>query len=284
MSLSKQSGTSRRRFLATGLAALAAPSAVGHLAGRRGLAGTIDNPYAPFEMGIQSYSLREFGLLEALTKTEELGLQAWEVYSAHVPTDSTPGAIAKIRQEAQTRHVTISGFGVQRFTNDHDANAKLFEFGKSLAIKYFSADPDPDSFESLDRLVEEFDIAVGIHNHGPGHRYGPIASIRDAIRDHHAKIGCCIDTGHFLRSGEDPLEAVEVFNDRIYGVHLKDVKDGETFTVLGQGDLRIADLLKALADRDYSYCLALEYEENPADPIADIRACLEATKAALPKG
>ena len=288
MSISGRSNASRRRFLAAGLAGLAVPTVLRGLSGgvARAEASRADDPdaYAPFKMGIQSYSLREFPRPEALAKTADLGLHYWESYSAHVPTDSKPEAIAAILREAEDHGVTIAGFGVQRFTKDHDANARLFEFGEALGIEYFSADPDPDSFDSLDRLVEEHGIPVGIHNHGPGHRYGPIAAIRDAIKDHDEKIGCCIDTGHFLRSGEDPVEAVEVFDERIYGVHLKDVKGTETFTVLGKGDLRLAELLKALADRDYSYCLALEYEENPADPIAEIRACLEATKAALPKG
>jgi inosose dehydratase len=96
-------------------------------------------------------------------------------------------------------------------------------------------------------------------------------------------IGCCVDTGHFLRSKEDPVRAVEVFDKRVYGVHLKDVKDTNTFTILGKGDLRLADLLKALAKRKYSYCLALEYEENETNPIADIKACIEAAKVAMPK-
>ena len=30
----------------------------------------------------------------------------------------------------------------------------------------------------------------------------------------------------------------------------------------------------------YDYCLALEYEENPKDPVDDIRACLATVRAA----
>ena len=71
-----------------------------------------------------------------------------------------------------------------------------------------------------------------------------------------------------------------MFGERTYGVHLKDVKDAKTFTILGQGDLRLADLLQALASIKYGHCLALEYEENEKDPIADIRACLDAVAKA----
>ncbi len=57
-------------------------------------------------------------------------------------------------------------------------------------------------------------------------------------------------------------------------------KDANKFTVLGEGDLRTVDLLKALARNKYSYCLAVEYEEKAENPIDDIKACLaEATRA-----
>lgn len=238
------------------------------------------SPYGPFKMGIQSYSLRHFTLKDALRKTKQLGLGYWESFNAHVPRESSPSTIARLAREFG---VVIVGYGVVPFGEDSKANRALFEFGRRMGIRYFSADPEPGSFDGLDKLVEEYGIAVGIHNHGPGHRYARIDAIADAIKNHHPKIGCCIDTGHFLRSNEDPVRAVEVFDKRIYGVHLKDVKDAKTFTVLGQGDLKLAVLLAQLAKRKYQYCLALEYEEHESAPIDDIAACLAAVRQALPK-
>ncbi len=268
---------SRRDFLAAGLISAGALAL-----GRTARADSPESgPYGPFKMGLQSYSLRNYKLDEALQKTNDLGLKYWESYPAHVPADASKAA--EFKQKAADKGIQVIGFGVVHFGNDHDANRKLFEFGKAIGLGYFSCDPDPNAFDGLDKLVEEFGIPIGIHNHGPGHRYGTIASIRDAIKDHHEKIGCCIDTGHFLRSREDPVEAVEVFDRRIYGVHLKDVDDATRFTILGEGDLRLADILKALAKRNYSYCLALEYEENPQNPIEDIRACLASVRKAVPK-
>ncbi|GIW89093.1 MAG: hypothetical protein KatS3mg108_3417 [Isosphaeraceae bacterium] len=237
-------------------------------------------PEDPFRLGLQSYSLRAFSFREALAKTAALGLSYWESFSAHIPPD--PARAAEHRRIAQDAGITVNGFGVVAFTADHDANRRLFDFGKALGIAYFSADPSRDAFDSLDKLVEEYDIPVGIHNHGPGHQYASIASIRDAIRDHDRRIGCCIDTGHFLRAQEDPVEAAKTFEGRIYGVHLKDVKDGKVFVVLGQGDLDTRSLLAELARQKYGFCLALEYEENPEDPMADLEACLTAYRQALP--
>jgi sugar phosphate isomerase/epimerase len=259
-------------------------AALGLFAGRtRAETHAKPGPYGPFKMGIQSYSLRHFPLEEALSKTRDLQLDYWESFSAHIPATTDPAEIGRIQAKLKGAGVRLLGYGVVHFSKDADANRKLFDFGKAIGVQYFSADPTPDSFDNLDKLVEEYGIPLGIHNHGPGHRYEKIDAIAAAIKDHNPKIGCCIDTGHFLRSREDPVRAVEVFGRRIYGVHLKDVKDAKTFTVLGQGDLRTADLLKALAALKYEYCLALEYEENEEDPIRAIRDCLAAVRKALPR-
>jgi inosose dehydratase len=267
----------RREVMAAGLATAGALT----LGSTGWGADTPAGPYGPFKMGLQSYSLRNFKLDEALAKTKELGLTNWESYSAHIPTVTEADKVATFKQKAAEYGVNVIGYGVVRFSKDQDANRRLFEFAKLMGLGYLSADPDPDSFDGLDKLVDEFGVAVGIHNHGPGHRYEKIDTIAKAIKDHNPKIGCCIDTGHFLRSREDPVRAAEVFGSRIFGVHLKDVKNATQFTVLGRGDLRTADLFKALARLNYNYCLAIEYEENPESPIDDIRACLlEARKAA----
>src|SRR5262249_9585031 len=147
--------------------------------------------------------------------------------------------------------VNVIGQGVNRFTKDHDANKRIFEFAADLGVGYLSADPDPDAFDNLDKLGAQYGVAVSINPPAPSHRWGKLDNSAAAIKDHHQAIGCCVDTGHLLRSREDPVRAVEVFGKRVYGVHLKDVKEATTFTVLGRGDLRTADLLKALAKNGY---------------------------------
>jgi inosose dehydratase len=279
--------STRRDVLAAGCAA-AAMFGFGHLTSAASSVSRAHDDYSPFKMGLQSYSLR--GLVEpngradrakALAASKKLGIHYWESYTAHVPMDAGPEALEAIKREVENAGVAIIGYGVVHFGKDADANRRIFEFAKRLGISYLSADPDPAAFDDLDKLVEKYDIAIGIHNHGPGHRYAKIETIAGAIKDHHPKIGCCVDTGHFLLSKIDPVDAVETFGTRVYGVHLKDVKNAETFTVLGKGDLRTVELLKLLARNKYNYCLAIEYEEKPESPVEDIKACLEEAARAI---
>src|SRR5205807_5297193 len=107
-----------------------------------------------------------------------------------------------------------------------------------MGVKVITADPSPAALPVLDKLLKEYskhDIRIAIHNHGPGARYSSIKSVADALKGHHERLGACVDTGHFLRSGEDPVEAVRTFGHRTYEVHVKDVKDKNQFTVLGLG-------------------------------------------------
>src|SRR5262245_61063766 len=249
----------RRQFLAAGCAAVGAATLGGAARAAGQASGDKDGPYGPFKMGLQSYSLRGLGregrpdVQRALEATRDLGIHFWEAFPAHVPMMTHPQQVAERKRQLESYGVTLMGYGVVPLGRDAAADRKVFEFAKAMGLKYLSASPQPGSFEALDKLVEEFGVAVGIHNHGPGDRYARIDTIEKAIKDHHPKIGCCVDTGHFLRSREDPVHAVEAFGRRVYGVHLKDVKDARTFSILGRGDLRTVDLLKVLARNNYDY-------------------------------
>ena len=284
---SMDTGLTRRDILAAGLATVGAISTGATVLARGVAFGTREGDYGPFKMGLQSYSLRGYtkggkaDVGKALAVTKDLGVHYWEAYPDHMPITADPAKIRAIKEETEGAGVQVIGYGVVHLGKDEAANRKIFDFARAMGFGYLSVDPDPQSFDLLDKLVDEYNIPIGIHNHGPGHRFAKIDTIAKAIKDHSPRIGCCIDTGHFLRSREDPVRAAEVFAGRVYGVHLKDVKNAETFTLLGQGDLRTVDLLKTLAAGKYSYCLAIEYEEKPENPVDDIKACLNEAKKAI---
>ena len=111
--------------------------------------------------------------------SKELGLKHVEFYQKHIPPDSTPGADqGHPRSCARSTTSRRSPSACRGFTKNHDANKKLFEFGKALGVKYLSADPTPDSFDSLDKLCDEYKIAIAIHPHGPQGRTSGTAGSR----------------------------------------------------------------------------------------------------------
>jgi inosose dehydratase len=250
---------------------------------------------AGFSLGVQSYTFRNFDLEPALKRIKELGLKHAEFYSKHIPPDSNADKLKGILALCQEYEVDPVGFGVQSFTKDHVANTKIFEFGKAIGVKYLSADPTLDSFDSLDKLCEEYKIAIAIHPHGPSgkgrHQWWSAEVIMKAVKDHHKLIGACLDTGHLIRMAQlgeklDPAQQVRVMGDRNFAMHLKDHDNKrKTDVVFGDKDgvLDVASVLKALKDVKFTGTISIEYEANPADPFPDMQKCVKFVKAATEK-
>lgn len=238
------------------------------------------------KLGIQLYSLRGYSVDKALQHAKELGFEQVEFYSGMLPLDSKADEIAKMRAKVKELGLTISAHGVNAFGKDAAANRKTFDFAKTLGIRTITADPTPDAFDSLDELVKEFDIRVAIHNHGPRHRYNQVIDVLRAIEGRDERIGACADLGHYIRSGQKPVEVIRLLKGRLYGVHLKDfaeMKDKTKGVILGKGHLDVKSVFATLVDIGFPAdgALSLEYEENPKDPIADIRECVAVARKAL---
>ena len=238
------------------------------------------------DLGIQIYSLRGYPVDVALGHVKDLGLRLVEFYPKMFPITDDAAAIAAMRQKLADLGLAISAFGVVPFTKDAADNRRVFEFLKAAGIRIVGADPDPDSFASLDDLVAEFDIRVAIHNHGPTHRYNKVLDVLSAIERHDRRIGACADLGHFIRSGEKPVDVIRALEGRLYGVHLKDfatMEDKARGVILGRCHIDLPAVFAALARAGFPAdgALSIEYEEQPENPLADLRACIAAARAAL---
>lgn len=269
----------RRQFLLASSAALAAASLTR-------VANAAEN--SNYKLGIQLYSLRGFDVDQALKHASDLGFQQVEFYGGMLATNAPLKQIQETRKKVADLGMSISAHGVNRLTKDAAANRKIFGFAKTLGIPTITADPDPDSFDNLDELVKEFDIRVAIHNHGPGHRYNKAVDVLNAIEGHDARIGACADLGHYIRSGQRATEVIRLLKGRLYGIHLKDFAEMKKQTkgvILGQGHLDVEGVFLALKATDFpeNGAISLEYEENPKDPIEDIRQCFAIANKAMNK-
>ncbi len=271
----------RREFLAAGAATVFSVRRLARAAERA-------NRYGGFDMGMQSYTLRSFTVEEALVEINKLGLTSVELFNAHFKATSSDADIEAMKSRTRSLGIKMMGHGVNPFGRDHQANRRWFVFAKKAGIKNISADPSEDAFDSLDRLCEEFQIRIAIHNHGPGARYDKISDVLNAVRGHHPLIGACADLGHYIRSGEDPVRAINLFEGRLYGIHLKDFAEQKAKTqgvILGQGHLDLVGVFRALRKVNFppDGCLSLEYEENPKNPLPDVKQCLAVASEAAKK-
>ena len=271
---------SRRGFLAAGAASCAVASPLAAFA-REAAA-------ADLNLGIQLYSLRGYKVDEAMKHARDIGFRFVEFYGDMYPVNSDAAAIAGMKKKLADLGLTVSAHGVNGFGGDAAANRKVFEFAKAAGIPCLSADPSPEAFKSLDELVKEFDIKIAIHNHGPNHRYNKVVDVLKAIEGHDERIGACADLGHYIRSGEKPTEVIRLLKGRLYGIHLKDFQDMKDVTkgvILGKGHLDVPAVMASLVQTNFpkNGALSLEYEENPQNPLDDIRQCYAVAKDALAK-
>src|SRR5262245_18585885 len=276
----------RRSFLRAGACALALPGVSSLVADeKKGEAG------GGFRLGAQSYTFRKFPLEKALERMKKLGLKYGEFYPGHCPLTDKPAAIKAFLNLCKEYEVTPWAWGVQGFSKNHDANKRTFDFGKALGLRMFSADPTPDAFDSLDKLCEEYKIAIGIHPHGPVgkslHPWYSAEVILAAVKDHHELIGACLDTGHLIRCAQmdkklDPADQVRVMGKRNFGMHLKDHDNAAKHdVVIGKGVLDVPAVVKALREVKFDGLISIEYEANPDEPTKDVAACVEVFKSAV---
>jgi inosose dehydratase len=291
----ENSQVSRRCFLAT-----AAATGSGLLS-FRGFCSAEDapaDPLAGFKLGVQSFCYHRFDAEHAIKKIHELGLRYVEMFPGHFPgprVGENQDGIKKTLELCKKYEVEVHTFGVERFTSDHEANRKVFDFARAMGIKVLTCDPEPDSFDSLDKLVEEFKIPVAIHNHGPIgetgnklHRWYRAEIILDAVRNHHPLIGTCLDTGHLIRMGRapfklelDPVQQIRAMGKRNFAIHLKDHDVGTGVNVnYGKGRLDVVAVLKALRGLEFAGPVSIEHEAHPGEPDADMKACVDDFKAA----
>lgn len=279
-----RSDLTRRELLAASSAAAAA-----WLCGARFLFAADNDEWGGFPVGVQTISLRKYALPEVLRHLQGMGVRYVEFSAGwHLPATASDEQITEARTLASMAGLKVSAQGVNRFSKDHAANKRVFEFAKKLGTRTITANPQPDAetFASLDKLVAEYDMRLAIHNHGPGSLYDKLNDVVKAIKGHDRRIGACVDCGHFLSSGEDPIKCVLALADRVYGVHLKDhaeIGRNSSNVILGKGHLDVVKLFKALRQIKFPAdgALSLEYEANPENPLDDVKACLAIAKEAI---
>jgi len=264
--------------------------------------------YGGFKVGIQSYSLRGYSVEDALKHSKKLNLKYWEAYPRHLPMGTLPAHTAKQKAMLDAAGITLAAYGVIGFSADETKAREAFDYAKAMGLMSISANPakNKETFDLLEKLTEEYKIPIAIHNHGPGALYDKVSDILEMVEGRSNMIGACVDTGHYLRSDEDPVDVIQQLGKRVHGIHLKDVrtirseeekerllkelpkkranhlkKEGKIFTILGEGELNIVGVLRALRNLEYDKNLSLEYEENPENPLSDIEICYQSLRNAV---
>ena len=237
-----------------------------------------------FELGLASYTLREFNLDETLAMTKRVGLKYICFKSMHLPLDSTQAQIRSVVAKVKEAGLILYGGGVIYMGSQSQVH-QAFDYAKAAGMKVIVGVPMPELLPLVDEKVKEYDINVAIHNHGPGDKVYPTpASVYERVKDLDKRIGLCNDIGHTKRIGSDPATSARKFADRLLDVHIKDVSEATTKgdgLEIGRGVIDIPKFLKILVKINYSGIVSFEYEKDADDPMAGLAESVGYVKGVL---
>lgn len=261
----------RRDFLATAATAAAAGMvpAFGTTARARAAGAA---PPAPLKLGLASYSVRKFPFERAIEMAKACGARYINFKDVHLPRTAAPEAIKAARAKTEAAGLTIMGGGTITWNkNDEAAIRKDFEYARHAGMPLIVAAPTHETLDVVEKLAKEFKIKVAIHNHGPEDKHFPSPyDVYKAVKGRDPHMGLCVDIGHTVRTGTDPTKAVTELKDRVYDLHVKDLrdlKDKDSQCIVGQGAIDFPGLFRALVQTNFTGHVGLEYEIDENDPL-----------------
>ena len=237
------------------------------------------------KLGITSYSTRKFSLAETIAIVKQLDVGHVSLKSFHLELDATPAEIKAAAKQVRDAGLHLMGCGVVYMPGDEQVIRNVFEYAKTAGMTVITASPDHDALPFCNEMVQEYDIKVAIHNHGPGDEKYPLATDAYAlVKDLDPRMGVCPDIGHITRIGGDPIKEILAVADRMHDFHIKDVtgtKPEDTTCEIGRGVIDMAEVLRTLLKLEYQGHVALEFEKDPDSPVPGMAESLGYVKGML---
>jgi hypothetical protein len=149
-----------------------------------------------------------------------------------------------------------------------------------MGIETIVSEPPEEAFDMLDLLCQEYRINVAVHNHPKDSKYWNPDKVLEVCSGRSKWIGACADTGHWMRSGVNPLEAIKKLQGRIVSLHFKDlnifgVRKGAHDVVWGTGLADVKAILAELDRQNFRGVFSVEYEHNWENSVPEIRQCVK---------
>ena len=269
--LNRRSLLLRGAFAAAGAAMLPRSLA----AAQDGAAGhSGDGTPLPIRLGIASYTFRKFDRAQLLGSMKQLRMSNLNLKDLHLPM-GPPEQVKAGAAELRAAGMELTAVGTVDFKKDEDADMRAkFDYARAAGVPVIVAAPTKEVLPRLERFVREYDLRIAIHNHGPEDKVFPSPlDVLAAVRGLDERIGCCVDVGHCMRAGVDPVEAIRQAGPRVYDVHMKDLAnrtEKESQVAVGEGLMPVRDLFEALIRNGYRYSVDLEYEIHETDPMPGV--------------
>ena len=246
-----------------------------------------------FALGCQAYTFHRFTAFEAIEKTAAAGGKIIEFYPGQVLSKEdrqikldqnvSDETIQKLKDQLAKHGVVAVRFGVVNIPRNEACARKIFVFAKKLGLRAITAEPAIEQMDLLEKLVKEFDIKLGIHNHPkratePDYKVWDPAYVLKMVQGRDSRMGATADVGHWTRSGIRTVDALKILDGRIISCHLKDIRESGNpdagDLVLGTGVSDVKGILLELRRQHFQGYIFIEYERDWENTVPDIAQCI----------
>jgi len=256
-------------------------------------------------VGLQTYSLRDRPLPEAITAMQALGIEHCELWEGHVePIEYrwrrglspqqlrenrenlrkwracvSMDVFARIREQFERAGIRILAYNATFKDDISDQELDLgFRIAQTLGADTINSSATVNVMGRVDEAAQRYGIRVGMHNHANVDKPNEFATPDSFARGMAGKsdlVGINLDTGHFTAANFDPLQYIKDHHERIFSIHLKDRKANQgPRTPFGEGDTPLAEILTLIAAEGWAIPTFIEYEYDGADTMVALRDCL----------
>jgi len=223
-----------------------------------------------FNLGLASYTTRNFDQATTIQFAKRAGLKFICFKDMHLKLDASDEECAQAAQAVEKEGMQLYGAGVITM-NTADQVENAFRYAKAAGMNTIIGVPNERVLNLVDQKVKETGIYLAIHNHGPGdNQYPTPESVYEKVKHLDPRIGLCIDVGHTVRIGADPVESIRKYKDRLFDFHMKDETKAApegVACICGRGVIDLPAVIAALKEAEYDRVVSFEYEVDANDPL-----------------
>ncbi len=243
-----------------------------------------------WRLGIEAYTFHKYTLFDAIDRTAQLGLPfmgglSFQKVSKDIDKNFDPeltdDELKQIRLKLDAAGVRLLTYYFHSIPGDEVGCRRVFEFARKIGIETFMSEPAVESLDTIEKFCDQYDINVALHNHDKkaSPQYWHPEGILKACRGRSKRIGACGDLGYWMRSGIDPIKAVNMLGKRLITVQMHDLDElsGEGHDVpWGSGAGNSEKFIKEVHRLGIKLTMfGLEYSYNWYESMPDVARCIE---------
>lgn len=261
------------------------------------LASSCSTPTTPTaadgpKLGLQAWTYRNLTLIETIDQANRLGIRYLQAYPKQDLGGGLTGkfnptidaaSLATVLAHAKSKNVTIASFGVITPKNVAEWT-ELLAFAQAVGFQEIVTESKPDLLAAIAPAVAKTALKISIHNHPAPNFYAQPATALAAVAPLSAQFGLCADTGHWARTGLDPVASLQLAKGRINSLHFKDIPErGQRSRDVpwGTGTSDAAGQLAELRQQGFTGILYIEYEHPSPQLDEEVARCVTFFKTAM---